>query len=96
VIQLITGPWRGEIRAMGIATFPSAGGLEKMLDVVFPITCPKCGRESLSSLPAAMINLALLNEGHLTLRSRCHRIEWQASPQEIEQIRQYLWAAQIA
>jgi hypothetical protein len=67
-----------------------------MLDVVFPITCPKCRRESLSSLPAAKINLALLSGGHLALRSRCHGIEWQASAQEIEQIRQYLWAAQIA
>jgi hypothetical protein len=67
-----------------------------MLDVVFPITCPECKRESLTSLPAAMINLALLKEDHLTLRSHCHGREWRASAREIEQIRQYLWAAQIA
>jgi hypothetical protein len=31
-----------------------------------------------------------------SLRSRCHGIEWQASPRETEQIREYLWAAQLA
>ena len=81
---------------MGIATFPEAGALEKMLEAVFPITCPKCRRESLSSLQAVVINRALLNEERLTLRSRCHAIEWQASTHETEQIRQYLWASQIA
>jgi hypothetical protein len=66
-----------------------------MLDVVFPVTCPKCRKESLSSLPAATINLALLAEERLTLRSGCHGIEWQASARETQQIREYLWAAQI-
>ena len=70
--------------------------LKKMLDVHFPITCPECGRESLSSLPAVVIHLALLKEERVTLRSRCHGIEWQASPGEAEQIRQYLGAAQLA
>jgi hypothetical protein len=67
-----------------------------MLDVVFPITCPECKRESLISLPAATINRALCNEELLVLRSRCHAIEWQASAREAEQIKEYLWAAQIA
>jgi hypothetical protein len=75
--------------------FLKAGGLEKMLSVVFPVTCPKCRKESLSSLPAATINLALLRGERLSLRSRCHGIEWHASSRETEQIRQYLWAAQI-
>jgi hypothetical protein len=66
-----------------------------MLNVIFPITCPTCRKESLSSLPAATINLALLKEERLVLRSRCHDIEWQASAREIQQIREYLWAAQI-
>jgi hypothetical protein len=70
--------------------------LKTMLDVHFPITCPECGRESLSSLPAVVIHLALLKEERVTLRSRCHGIEWQASPGEAEQIRQYLGAAQLA
>ena len=66
-----------------------------MPNVVFPITCPKCKEESLSSLPAAMINGGLLNE-RLILRSRCHPVEWVASAREIEQIGEYLWATQMA
>jgi hypothetical protein len=66
-----------------------------MFDVVFPITCPKCEKESLSKLPAATINRALFEEERLLLRSPCHGIEWRASAQEVEQIRQYLWAAQM-
>jgi hypothetical protein len=66
-----------------------------MLNVVFPITCPECNTESLSQLPAAMIKGALLRE-RLILRSRCHPVEWVASAQEIEQIREYLWATRIA
>jgi hypothetical protein len=67
-----------------------------MLNVVFPITCPECKEESLSTLPAAMINGALLKEERLILRSRCHPVQWAASAREIEQIREYLWATQIA
>jgi hypothetical protein len=66
-----------------------------MLEVVFPITCPGCKKESLTSLPAATINRALLAEERLILRSRCHGIDWRASPRETEQIREYLWAAQL-
>jgi hypothetical protein len=66
-----------------------------MLNVAFPITCPKCKRESLSSLPTAIINGALFR-GRLILRSGCHPVEWVASAQEIEQIREYLWAIQLA
>jgi len=63
-----------------------------MLNVVFPVTCPQCNQESLSQLPAALIKGALLRE-RLILRSRCHTVEWVASAQEIEQIKEYLWAA---
>jgi hypothetical protein len=66
-----------------------------MLNVVFPITCPECKRESLTSLPARAINRAILNAERLPLRSHCHGIDWQASTREAEQIEQYLWAAQI-
>jgi hypothetical protein len=66
-----------------------------MLNVAFPVTCPKCNKESLSSLPTAMIKGALVRE-RLILRSRCHPVEWVASAREIEQIREYLWATQIA
>jgi hypothetical protein len=68
---------------------------KKIPDVVFSITCPKCKRESLSNLPAALIKSALLRE-RLILRSGCHAVEWVASTQEIEQIKEYLWATQIA
>jgi hypothetical protein len=66
-----------------------------MLNVTFPITCPECSKELLSHLPAEKINLVLLTDGTLTLRSACHDREWRASAHEIEQIRQYLWAAQL-
>lgn len=66
-----------------------------MLNVVFPITCPECKSESLTSLPASVINRAILNQERLPLRSRCHGIEWQSSTKEAEQIQEYLWATQI-
>lgn len=66
-----------------------------MLTVFFPVTCPECGKESLGSLPAATINVALLEAELVTLRSQCHGIEWRASTREIEQIREYLWVAQL-
>ena len=65
-----------------------------MLNVVFPVTCPTCNRESLSEVPATLIQSALLRE-RLILRSGCHTVEWVASAQEIEQIRDYLWATQL-
>jgi hypothetical protein len=67
-----------------------------MLNVTFPVTCPECQKESLTSLPARVINRAILNDERLPLRSLCHGIEWRASTQEAEQIEEYLWAAQIA
>jgi hypothetical protein len=66
-----------------------------MLNVIFPVTCPKCNTESPSQLPAALIKNALHSE-RLILRSGCHTVEWVASAQEIEQIREYFWATQIA
>lgn len=66
-----------------------------MLNVTFPITCPLCKKESLTSLPARVINRAILTEARLPLRSDCHGVEWQASLQEAEQIQEYLWAAQL-
>lgn len=65
-----------------------------MPDIVFPITCPKCNEESLSSLPAEKINRMLVAHEPLVLRSACHKIEWQASRYEAEQIKEYLWAMQ--
>jgi hypothetical protein len=67
-----------------------------MLNVTFPITCPLCKKESLTSLPASVINRAILTEERLALRSGCHGVEWRASNQEAEQIQEYLWATQIA
>ena len=65
-----------------------------MPDVVFPITCPDCNEESLSSLPAEAIERTALGEPIL-LRSACHKIHWWASGSEIEQLKEYLWVAQL-
>jgi hypothetical protein len=74
----------------------SSQGFSKMLAIIFPITCPECREESLSSVSAAMIDSALSKGEQLTLHSSCHATDWPASHREMEQIKEYLWAAQIA
>jgi hypothetical protein len=66
-----------------------------MPDIVFPITCPECKQESLNSLPAEKIKRALLASEPLMLRSGCHKVIWQATAREAEQIKEYLWAMHL-
>jgi hypothetical protein len=66
-----------------------------MPNVVFPITCPDCNEESLSSLPAEAIERTVLTGEPILLRSACHKIHWQASGSEIEQLKEYLWVAKL-
>jgi hypothetical protein len=80
---------------MGLQLFRERG-LEKMRQVVFPITCPECRGESVGRLSAATVSLVLRSGEPLELTSPCHGSEWQASTCEMEQIREYLWAAQFA
>jgi hypothetical protein len=67
-----------------------------MREVEFPLICPECKKESLSRMPAAMIDRTLQNGETLLLRSACHGVQWPASTGETEQIRQYLWVAQFS
>jgi hypothetical protein len=68
----------------------------EMPDVVFPVTCPTCKEESLSSLPAEIIERTVLTGEPLLLRCACHKIQWRAAEGEIEQIKCYLWVAQLS
>ena len=56
----------------------------------FPVTCPECGKEGLSSLPIIEAREAFGSGTTLKLRSPCHAAEWDATPCEMEQIREYL------
>jgi hypothetical protein len=56
----------------------------------FPVTCPECGREGLSSLSIIEACGALGSGATLKLRSACHAAEWDATPREMEQVREYL------
>ena len=58
----------------------------------FPVTCPKCGNESLGEYALADVAAALNASRPLRLSSPCHPQGWQAAPNEIEQIREYLAA----
>jgi hypothetical protein len=59
----------------------------------FPVTCPKCGAETLGEYPIAEVASALLIEnGRLRLYAKCHEYHWSAKPGELEQIREYLGA----
>lgn len=58
-----------------------------------PISCPVCGRETLSGFPVSTVASALLSGIPLTLRADCH--EWCASANEMEQIREYLSCLKI-
>ncbi len=59
----------------------------------FPVICPACDAEALASYPLKDIVDVLLNFKPLFLESRCHRVVWQASSIEIEQIHDYVSVA---
>jgi hypothetical protein len=58
----------------------------------FPVACPQCGEESLGEYAVVDVAAALLKSSPLILASPCHHQQWQATPKEIEQIREYLAA----
>jgi hypothetical protein len=63
--------------------------------VRFPVMCPECGREVLSALPVGLVAGALIRGRGIRFHSPCHDLYWDASPIEIEQLREYMGVAWI-
>jgi hypothetical protein len=63
------------------------------LNIRFPVTCPKCGKERLTKFPLNVVADALLRGSGIRLVSACHGVTWDATESELEQIRQYLGVA---
>jgi hypothetical protein len=63
--------------------------------VRFPVICPKCGREQLNEYPVAEVAAALLSDGKLRLLAACHDYTWNATPTELEQVREYLGTTKV-
>ena len=62
----------------------------------FPVVCPRCGNEALGEYAVIDVAAALLSSKPLRLFAPCHNLRWEAGPLEIEQIREYLAAADLA
>jgi hypothetical protein len=60
--------------------------------VEIPVRCAACGRESLVEFPVLVIATALTRWNNLRLYSACHDVSWDASPSELQFIRQHLGA----
>ncbi|HTV97250.1 MAG TPA: hypothetical protein VME42_14680 [Steroidobacteraceae bacterium] len=59
----------------------------------FPVTCPKCGAETLGEHPVSVVAAAILGgPSDLELYAPCHDHHWRPSEEELVQIRQYLGA----
>jgi hypothetical protein len=63
--------------------------------VRFPVTCPICARALLAELPVALIAEALIRGASIRLHAGCHKVDWDATQLEVEQIRQYLGAGAV-
>ncbi len=63
--------------------------------VRFPITCPRCGNESLTIFRAVAVAVALFEWRSMRLYSPCHEMFWDASKLELEQIEAYLGTSWI-
>jgi hypothetical protein len=61
----------------------------------FPITCPRCGQESLIEFRAVVVSIALHESHGMRLYAPCHDVYWDASAVELEQIREYFGASWI-
>jgi hypothetical protein len=61
----------------------------------FPITCPRCGQESLTKFRAVIVTISLVEWHTMRLYAPCHAVFWDASDLELEQIRAYLGASWI-
>ena len=58
----------------------------------FPVICPTCREETLSTLKVGIVAAALISGRAVRLYARCHDIYWDAHPIELEQVREYLSA----
>jgi hypothetical protein len=56
----------------------------------FPITCPRCGEESLTKFRTVIVTSALVEWRSMRLYAQCHEVFWDASDLELEQIRAYI------
>jgi hypothetical protein len=61
----------------------------------FPITCPRCGNESLTEFRAVVATIAVAEWHSMRLYSPCHEVFWDASDRELEQIGEYLGVSWI-
>jgi len=64
-------------------------------EIMIPVTCPECGKETLCTLVVAVAADALSGGGSIPLRSSCHNQEWDADLLEREQLREYLGSTSI-
>jgi hypothetical protein len=58
----------------------------------FPIQCPVCARETLTQFSVSTIASSLITGDSIPLIADCHSVRWDATPDETEQIREYLAA----
>jgi hypothetical protein len=61
--------------------------------VRFPVICPTCHQEQLVEFPVDLVASGLITENRIRLFAPCHEVAWDASPVELEQIREYLGSA---
>jgi hypothetical protein len=59
-------------------------------EVMMPVRCPECGRESLCTLIVAVAADALLAGRQILLHADCHGREWEAGLSDREQLRECL------
>jgi hypothetical protein len=57
--------------------------------VRFPVTCPRCGSESLIQFRSSAVSVALTEWRSMRLYTPCHDLFWDASDLELEQIGEY-------
>ncbi|HME41090.1 MAG TPA: hypothetical protein VKG63_19200 [Steroidobacteraceae bacterium] len=67
----------------------------KEAEILVPVTCPICLRESLAGFRMSVV-LDALQAGQIRLYASCHVAGWEASKAELEQIRDYLDAGNSA
>ena len=59
--------------------------------VRFPVRCPICGAEALTSFTISEVALAIVSSRRIKLHAICHDGTWDASDIEMQQIRN-IWA----
>jgi hypothetical protein len=66
-----------------------------MDEIEIPVGCPSCGVVSLQKFPVLVVVIAVTSWKQMHLYSACHNLAWDASPSEIECIREHLGDAWI-